>query len=43
MDKLTPGDFAAITDQFGLLAKQANAEELLKKLSQCCEIKDEGH
>lgn len=42
MNKLTPGDFTSIADQFNLLAKQANAEELLAELRQSFEIKDGG-
>lgn len=42
MDKLTPGDFTAIAEQFNLLGKQANAEELLAEVSQSCEIKEGG-
>lgn len=42
MSKLTPGDFASITDQFDLLTKQPDAEELLAELNQASEIKDGG-
>ena len=42
LDNLTPGDFAAVIDQFTILAQQPSMNDLFAELSQACELKNGG-